>query len=336
MKIRIHTHALFTAFVCPIALLEKQGHELALFCDKTPPYPNGDHDYTYEILERRGTIPIHPLRDFQAEEGALHLLGLSHSMPYPEDQLRAFMRGMRPNTPFHIVYDSAFGVRLQRTAAQLRLLTKHPGLRKAGRIICCGDPRQLDAFSLLVSTRNMRLSPSTDFVFSETCWPLLFSPYDPHGPRPTRFFFAGTSTPARAEIVQRLGPILSPNDVVTLNTRLDNETYVGELLKSQFSLCLPGAGAWSHRIVESALLGAIPIVGRQAFEFVADMIPRESAILVSHDYNPAAWLAAIQKARSLSEIEYVKMRSTLHHTRERHWVGGGLQHCITAPFLPEK
>jgi hypothetical protein len=333
VKIRIQTQALVTAFVCPIALLEKQGHELTLFCDRTPPVANCDHDYTYEILTRRGSILIRPLREFRAEEGALHLLGLSHSTPYPDGCLRAFFRGLSRGAPFIIAYDSAFGARRQLVTAQLRSLAKEPGLRKAKRIVYLSDPKELDVFSLLAPARNFCLSPSTDFVFSEPHWRLLFSDFDPAAPRPKRLCFAGAGTAKREEIVRLLGPILNPSDAVALNARLDNEAYVKELLDSEFSLCLPGAGAWSHRIVESLLLGAIPVVGRRAYAFVEEMVPRDAVILVEEDFAAEAWLRAAEKATSVPKKERIRKRTIIHDIRERHWKNGGLERWITEPFL---
>ena len=46
-------------------------------------------------------------------------------------------------------------------------------------------------------------------------------------------------------------------------------------------------------------LEAVPIVGRKAFAFIADTVPRDAVILVEEDYSPSAWEKAVKIAAAL-------------------------------------
>jgi hypothetical protein len=303
---------------------------IRIFCNETPTRESYDHHWTYELLKQENAIEIMPLDKFQsvlyAQTNNYNLLGLSHAIPYEEGALERFFEVKKEK--FTILYESAYGTPLQRTKAQLETIIKHPQLKRASGVLYCGDPISTDFFSLLFKKRNIPLCPSTDFIFSTEKYKKLFTLQNTNAPRKHRFFFAGGGGGRRKIIFRALEPLLNRRDFVEINERITNEVFVEMLQNSEFSLCLPGWVPWTHRLVESVLLGAVPIVGRKAFAFIADTVPRDAVILVQEDYSPSAWEKAVKSAAGLHPEKIRFMQKKLLLFRNKIWTEEGFEKWV--------
>jgi hypothetical protein len=261
------------------------------------------------------------------------LLGLSHAIPYEEGALDRFFEVLPKKEKFTILYESAYGTPLQRTKAQFEAIIKQPKLKRASGVLYCGDPISTDFFSLLFRKRHIPLCPSTDFIFSTEKYKQLFALKNTNAPRKHRFFFAGGGGSRRKIIYRALEPLLSRRDFVNINERVTNEVFVEALQNSEFSLCLPGGVPWTHRLVESLLLGAVPIVGRKAFAFIADTAPRDAVILVKEDYSPSAWEKAVKSAAALHPKKIRSIQEKLRLFRSKIWTEDGFEKWVSRTLI---
>lgn len=306
----IYTHALFPALVCPLFLLLRRGWRIRLHCPAKTAVPSYDHEFTLPLVAQSPGIIIAPLETFSISPYDTLWVGYSHWLPYPKPGLNIMAARLSAGKKFTLIYDNAYGSLHQRIKAQVTTLWDRPAFwSRCQRIVHVGDPRALDLSGIGPNRRNLIPPPSTDFMINEGGWDPLYARSETC--RTTRFFFVGARHAARKAILDSCADLWSDADNLLPGQRLDNSSYCEHLQKSEFFLCLPGGFVWSHRITESILAGAIPLIGARAFRFYSGLLPRDAVILVDDDHNPADWRRAIIHAAGLSSRIRQTMRKQL-------------------------
>ena len=80
-------------------------------------------------------------------------------------------------------------------------------------------------------------------------------------------------------------------------------------------------------------LEAVPIVGRKAFAFIADMAPRGAVILVEEDYSPSAWEKAVKSAAALHPKKIRSIQEKLRLFRSKIWTEDGFEKWVSRTLI---
>jgi hypothetical protein len=92
---------------------------------------------------------------------------------------------------------------------------------------------------------------------------------------------------------------------------LDPRTYLAALEKVDFSLCPFGWGRWSHRVVESLIAGAIPILEEEA-SYNCGLRDDVNCLVV----RDGDWVGAVRRANALPSARRREIRGEIHRLRE--------------------
>ena len=311
-----------------------KGIDVIIQAPAIPDHPWFDH----QISMNQYILPCRiNLYSYSPTPADVFIFQLTHSQGVNEEEIANIQQSAKLATKTLALYDAQYGNHMQLLKQQLTLLVKYSEITSSlKKIKYYAGWTPLDLLSFYSCSRSIvSIGPNLP-IYDSDYRSGLTSFWDPYAIRTGKICFLGFLNDERKYLLDEIcmndptipAPIIfnpiSLKEAISNHGRfivgggLSFADYPLALTHQDFSLCLPGAYAWSHRPFEAALRGSIPILSKSELPYFGGLFePRKNCLCVSNPNNPAHWASAIRQALRMPDNKVTQMRLRLFHAIEK-------------------